>query len=768
MIKSYLKILFRNFLKNKASSLINFIGLSIAFALFILLILFASNELTTDYSHKKADRIYRLIETKRQVTGTLTPFGPYISENYPEVEQVCRMYFDGGTFSVDDIDLPIRSVVIVDSSYFKIFTHELIWGDLDKALIGKNGLVLTETVSKKLFGNENPIGNVVMWSDEISLIVNAVIKDLPNNSSIIPGAFVSFPCLKDRDAIVYQGNQDWALTTWVLLKENGVKDKLIAKMSPDLNEKFGENTNFGLQNLTDIYLNKFVSDYEFRHGNLQLIYLFIGLAVFIIIVASINYINLTTAQANIRAKEVSIRKVVGANKKILIIQFLLESCILVFISLIAGFLIAEFFIPKFNLLTEAHLKVKSFYAVKYLAGFICGGIALGVLSGIYPAFVLNTFKPIEVIKGKTSKSKGSLIARRALLVFQFIISMIMIVGTIMIFRQVDYVKHADLGFNQENVIVLRPWENLVQNDESIKNELLVIPGVDMISVCIGLPGQVKSWMGDSIEGKEIEMQRLSCDENYFELMEIEILDGHGFTSASTDIGKNFLLNETALKYLGWDDPYKIKIQGMNCIGIVKDFNIAPLHQPIGPLFITYKPYMGDLCIRFSGDNVQGIIKSIENIWKSHYPEKPFNFSFLDEVDDGQYQAEERLGEVIGYFALFALLISILGLTGITSFMIQNKIKEIGIRKVHGCSTTQIIGMFSFDFLKWLLIAFIISTPISWYLVDYWLQNFAYRVNIDWWVFAISGIISLVISQITIVSLTYRAAKMNPVESLRYE
>lgn len=765
MLRSYFKIAFRSFTRNITFSLINLFGLGIAFALFILLILYANYELTTDLHHKKANRIYRLFEQNLNSTGTLSKFGPMISNSYPEVEQVCRMYFDRGQFSVDEVDIYMRSVVIVDSSYFKIFTHEIIWGDLNQALIGKNGLVLTETASKKLFGNKNPIGRVVNWTKEISLIVNAVIKDLPKNSSIIPEAFVSFPCLKYRDETVYTTDYDWALSTWVLLKKDIDREGLITKISSDLNERFSPHTNFGLQNITDIYLNTTVRDFDFRHGNPQLLYVFIGLAVFIIIIASINYINLTTAQANIRAKEVCIRKVVGASKKSLIIQFLLESCILIFISLIVGFLIAEFFVPKFNLLTESNLKVKSFYAARYLIFFICGGLALGALSGIYPALVLTTFKPIEVIKGKVSKSKGSLIARRAMLIFQFVISMIMIVGTIIIFQQIEYVKHADLGFNQKNIIVSRTGKNIAHEGMHFKNELLAVSGVENISVSQSLPGQVKSSMG---AGDNIEMLNLGCDENYLELFGIEIVNGRGFTGRTADFNKNFLLNETALKYLEWDDPFKMKIWGMSCIGIVKDFNIATLHQPIAPLFITYKQFMGDLNIQLSGTNMSGVIEQIETIWKNHYPEKPFNFNFVDEIDDRQYQAEERLGETIGYFALFALLISMLGLFGLTLFMIQNKITEIGIRKVHGASTTQIIKMFSFDFIKWLTIAFIISIPLSWYLVDIWLQNFAYRVSIEWWVFASSGIICLIISLVTIIILVYKAATMNPVDSLRYE
>jgi len=768
MIRSSLKIALRSFTKSITFSLINLFGLSIALALFILLILFASNELQTDKYHNKSDRIYRLAEREKQFTFTGAKFAQYINESYPEVEEVCRTYITGGDFSSDAIETHIDKVALADSNYFKIFTHELLLGDFKNALNGDNGLILTESESKKLFGDENPIGKVVQWSNTINLVVNAVIKDLPINSSMQVEAFASFMCLKwiNHDALYSDGN--WSVMTWLMLKENTKYKNLETKISPDLATKFGQNTNFGLQNLEDIYFNNSIVDRNIRHGNIQLVYLFIGLAIFILILACINYINLTTASANTRAKEVGVRKVVGANKTKLRTQFLTESCTLVFISLIFGFLLAEFFIPTFNLLANTSLTIKTFYELRYIIGFLIGVLLLGIISGLYPALLLSSFRPVEVLKGENSKSKNGLLARRVLLIFQFVISMIMIVGAIIIYRQVDYVKHLDLGFNKEQIIHLRTRDNLVKKSNSFKDEILAVPGVEIVSVCQGIPGDISNGMAAEVEGEEIFMKHLRFDENYLELMGINLIDGIGFTADSTDIGKNYLINEAAVKQFGWEDPYEINLWGMKCIGIVNDFNFASLHQPIGPLFMTYNPSMRQLVIRFTSTEVSRILQDLEDIWNNHYSEDPFKFEFVDDIVDQQYRTEEQLGKIIGYFAFFALIIATLGLLGLTAFMIQSRTKEIGIRKVHGGSTTDILKMFSFDFLKWLCIAFIISIPISWYLMDFWLQNFAYRVSIDWWVFALSGLISLLISLITIISLTYRATVMNPVDSLRYE
>ena len=534
-------------------------------------------------------------------------------------------------------------------------------------------------------------------------------------------------------------------------------------------EQYGRNTNWGLFPYSELYFN---GPDAFRHGNKQFVMLFLGIAIFILLIACINYINLTTARAGNRAREVGIRKVVGAYKQKLIKQFLTESILLIFISLIIGFLLAELSISEFNTLAQSELQVKVFYAFPTNIIFILGAILLGIISGLYPAFALTSFKTVEVIKGKVTRSKGGSITRKVLMVFQFVISMVMIVGTIVIYQQINYVKNVNLGFDKENVIHLRTTDNAFMNAQDLKTELgeLAIPGVEEVSFSRGTPGAIGNGMYDERTGQEVQMRHLSCDPYFVDLFNLEMLSGRNFSWAdSADIGKTYILNEAAVKKYGWEDPYEIKLWGLKLIGVVKDFNFKSLHQPIGPLFITYSSNMREINIKISGLNQREVIAKIEKAWIKKYPEDPFNFRFVDQIVDQQYKEEERLGTIISYFSVFALIIACMGLLGMTSFMIQQRHREIGIRKVHGGNTNQIVKMLSFEFVKWVVLAFIISTPISYYLMNTWLSNnFTFRVDLDWWIFLVSGVLVVFISLLTVGIQSYRAAQMNPVDSLRYE
>jgi len=503
---------------------------------------------------------------------------------------------------------------------------------------------------------------------------------------------------------------------------------------------------------------------------MQFVNLFIGIALFIIVIACINYINLTTAKAGSRAREVGIRKVVGAYKQKLIKQFLTESILLIFVSLIIGFLLAELSITEFNRLAETNLHVKSFYVFPFNVLFVIGAILLGLISGLYPALALTSFKTVEVIKGKVSRSRSGIFARKALMVFQFVISLVMIVGTIVIYRQINYVKNINLGFDKENVIQLKTKDNAYKNAQDFKQELLTIPGVQKISFANAVPGDITNGMFAQVDGKDINMRHLKCDPEYFDLMGLQLVSGRHFSSEDeADREGRYMLNEAAAKIYGWEDPYQIRLWGFELIGIVKDFNFESLHQPVGPLFITFLDTMDEIIIRISGTNQSATLAEIEKVWMKKYPEDPFNFEFVDQVVDQQYKAEERLGNIVSYFSIFALIIACMGLLGMTSYMIQQRRREIGIRKVHGGAVKQIVNMLSFEFVKWVFLAFIISVPVSYYLMKTWLaNNFTYQVELDWWIFALSGVAVVVISLLTVIIQSYRAAMMNPVDSLRYE
>ncbi len=769
MIRSYIKIALRSFTKNITFSLINLFGLSIAFALFILLSLYITSELTTDSHLENIEDIYILHERNNNHISTNGMFAEYVNERYPEVKQVCRTFNwdDAEFFTDDDHFIKVDKFGLVDSNYFKIFDSEVILGNLDEALKGNNGMVITETMSKALFGDENPLGKTVSLGNEYDFIVNAVIPDLPKNSTYIVECFLSVESFSDISPGILTNPGNWSTPTIVEVHKNTNIALLEEKLSKDLLEQYGRNTNWGLFPYSKLYFDGFD---DFRHGNKQFVMLFLGIAIFILLIACINYINLTTARAGSRAREVGIRKVVGAYKQKLIRQFLTESILLIFVSLILGFLLAELSISEFNRLAQAELHVKEFYAYPYNFIFIVGAILLGILSGLYPAFALTSFKTVEVIKGKVTKSKGGTIVRKVLMVFQFVISMVMIVGTIVIYLQINYVKSVNLGFNKENVIHLRSSENAFMNAQDLKTDLLAIPGVEKVSFSRGTPGAITNGMYDDKSGQEVQMRHLYCDPDFMDLFDLEMASGRNFSWAdSADIRKTYMMNEAAVKQFGWEDPYEIKLWGLKLIGIVKDFNFKSLHQPIGPLFITYFRTMEQINIRISGMNQREVIAKIEKAWVKKYPEDPFDFRFVDQIVDQQYKEEERLGTIINYFSVFALIIACMGLLGMTSFMIQQRHREIGIRKVHGSTVNQIIKMLSFEFVKWVVLAFIISTPLSYYLMDTWLSNnFTFRVDLDWWIFLVSGVLVIFISLITVGILSYRAAQMNPVDSLRYE
>jgi putative ABC transport system permease protein len=769
MIRSYIKIALRSFTKNFTFSLINLFGLSIAFALFILLSLYITSELTTDSHLENIENIYILHEKNSNHTSSGGMFAEYVNERYPEVKQVCRTFYwsDVKLFIDDDHFIKMDNFGLVDSNYFKIFHSEVILGNLDDALKGNNGIVLTETTSKALFGDQNPLGKTVSLGNEYDFIVNAVIPDLPKNSTYLVECFLSVERLLETHEGLLTSPGNWSTPTIVEVHENTNIPLLEEKLSKDLLEEYGRDTNWGLFPYSKLY---FDGPDAFRNGNKQFVMLFLGVAIFILLIACINYINLTTARAGNRAREVGIRKVVGAYKQKLIRQFLTESIFLIFVSLILGFLLAELCISEFNTLAQSELQVKVFYAFPYNIIFISGSILLGILSGLYPAFALTSFKTIEVIKGKVARSKGGTIARKVLMVFQFVISMVMIVGTIVIYLQINYVKNVNLGFNKENVIHLRTNDNAFMNAQDFKTEILTIPGVEKVSFSRGIPGAIGNGMYDERTGQEVQMRHLSCDPDFMDLFDLELVSGRNFSWAdSVDIRKAYMINEAAVKKYGWEDPYEIKLWGLKLIGVVKDFNFKSLHQPIGPLFITYHRSMAEINIRISGMNQREVIAKIEKAWLKKYPETPFDFRFVDQIMDQQYKEEERLGTIISYFSIFALIIASMGLLGMTSFMIQQRHREIGIRKVHGSAVSQIIKMLSFEFVKWVILAFIISTPLSYYLMNKWLSNnFTFRVDLDWWIFVISGVVVVFISLITVSIQSYRAAIMNPVDSLRYE
>lgn len=773
MFNYYLKTAIRSFYRNKATTFINILGLSIAFCLFILLMLYVNNELTTDKYHTKLDRIFRIIESNGVTNTTSSTLASYVKANYPEVAQSCRTLSISGKILYDEKSFNFNQMCLADSNHFSVFDYELIKGDLNRALEGENGLVITETFAKQLFGDEDPLNKIVQlgensyWLREgYSLVVKAVIKDVPQNSSLIVDGFISLSMLEKTAAYMMNNENVLNFTTWILLNQSDATKNVLELLDLELKNRYHGWNRTALQPLDELFFNQTRDD--FRHGNIQLVNLFCALAFFIVFMACINYVNLANAQAILRAKEVGMRKIMGAPKGRLIIQFLSESIFLILLCLIIGFLLAEFMIDNFNLLAKTNFKVKTFYQFNYLLIVIPGALMIGMLSGLYPTLVLLKFRPIDVIKSRWIQNIGGLNVRRILLIVQFVISLMMIFGTIMIYRQMQFVKHMNLGFDKEKIIYLQTRDKLTKKDHPFRTKIQSMPGVKMLAVCNGIPGNVQNGMFTDLADQKIEMRHLKIDQNYLELMNIKLVLGEGFTRDSTDMLKTFMMNQSAVKKYGWDDPLSVKIWGLKCVGVVEDFNFKSAHQPIEPLFFTYEEWMKELCVKYESDHLAKLLESIEQSWIDNFPNRPFEYRFVDDVFDNLYKSEDRLAKIVSYFAVISLLIAGLGLLGLTSFIVNQRIREIGIRKILGSSSSQIIKMINVDFIKWLLIAFIIFIPLGWLIATEWLQNFSYRTNISWWVFAISGLVLFLVTIIAIRIQAYCAANMNPVDSLRYE
>jgi putative ABC transport system permease protein len=505
MFRSYLKTALRNFRGNITFSLINLLGLALAFALFILLTLYIKSEITTDKHIENLENIHCLIEKNRNHIFGSGLFAEFVNERYPEIKRVSRsIIFNAELYLEDGNYVYFDKVGLVDSTYFRIFSTKAISGELNHALDERDGIVLTQRSANALFKDKNPIGEKVLWNNQFVLIVNAVIPDIPENSTYVMDAYVSITSLLNIPNGPLTNSNDWGINAFVELEESADIPLLEQKLSKDLLEQFGRDANWGLIPYSEIYFNqKIKAPDEFRRGNKQFVMLFIGIALFIIVIACINYINLSTAKAGSRAREVGIRKVLGAYHQILIKQFLTESILLIFVSLILGFFLAELSIGEFNRLAETNLQVKSFYVFPFNTLFLIGAVLLGLLSGIYPALVLTSFKTIEVIKGKVSGSKKGIFARKALMVFQFVISLVMIVGTIVIYRQIAYVKHINLGFDKENVIRLKTKDNAYKNAQAFKEELFTIPGVEKVSFANAVPGNISNGMFAQVDGLDI-------------------------------------------------------------------------------------------------------------------------------------------------------------------------------------------------------------------------------------------------------------------------
>jgi putative ABC transport system permease protein len=809
MFKNYLKIAWRNLLKNKAFSVINITGLAIGLSCFLLIALYVMDELSYDRFYPNAENIYRVNADIRfgganmHMPFTSDMMGELLKKDYPQVENYTRIYTNNGDKLIKKNNEFINETKTanVDSTFFEIFQLAAIEGNLKQSLSEPNTVVITASTAEKYFGSTHVVGKTIeVQSDKNPFFkITAVVKDIPKNSQFHFDFF--FP-MRNVD---YKWGQITShnFYTYLLLQPgtnykafdkyfDQYVDKYVlpyAKKYMNINsisdfKKAGNNIEYSLMPLTKIHL---YSDRSFElspSGNIQYVYIFSAVALFILIIACINFMNLTTAHSANRAKEVGIRKVLGTEKRNLITQFLLESTMMVVLSLIIAVAVVSIVLPAFNNIATKEITMASLFNPYILPILIALPFVVGLLAGSYPAFYLSAFRPIEILKGKLNAGSKSGSLRSVLVVFQFAISIILIVSTIVIYKQLHYIQTKNLGYNKEQVLVVDGAWALKNNITPFKNEVLQLPGV-MSGTLSGYLPVSNSSRSDNTYSKEsvmtstngFEMQNWTIDYDYIKTLGMHIISGRNFSRDYGSDSNAIIINEATAKILAYSNPIGQKVYQSNddgstashtIIGIVRDFNFESLHQSVGPLSFILGGGGGLGIFKINTAHVQNLIADVQRKWKALAPGLPFNYRFLNESFDDMYRAEQRVGTIALIFSVLAIFIACLGLFGLATFIAKQRSKEIGIRKVLGASVQGIIQMLSKDFLGLVMVAFVCAAPLSWWAMHKWLQGFSYRINIEWWMFAVVGMTAVLIALLTVSLQAIKAAVANPVKSLRSE
>ncbi|HPT04461.1 MAG TPA: ABC transporter permease [Bacteroidales bacterium] len=807
MIRNYLKSALRNITRNKFYSVLNILGLSIGLISTIFILLYIQDELSFDKYNKNYKRIYRLesdfriSEKHDKFAVTSVPIAPAMKMEYPEIEQYTRIVDNGNMFiRYKDKEFYEKKIYSADSSYFKVFTCEFLKGSPDKALTEPNTMVVTESFAKKYFGEANPLGEVLRDGDNMNYKVTAVIKDLPGNTHLKYDALTSMATIakvygKDQfNSLKPEAFWNVGIYSYILLKPNADIKNIHAKF-PAFNKKYMEplgkqiNADFKLitTNLADIHLSTKNLEGDLPRGSMSYVYIFSFVALFILLIASINYMNMATSRSANRAKEVGIRKVFGAFRAQLSRQFLSESVLLAFISLIISLAFIQLLLPLFNELSDKHLTFGVFSNPFIFIGIIAITLVVGLISGSYPAFYLSSFMPARVLKGKIDSGRNSGYLRKTLVVFQFVISIMMIIGTLTVSRQLRYMKTKDLGFDKGNIVVAEIQDTVfVKKIPAFREELLQNPTIEAVSASTGVPGKIRSIQVMRVENgskmQELALNNFQIDYDYIPLMKMKLVKGRNFDkNMGTDLKEGAIINETAAKKLGWGDnalgkkiQYGIELDGTadrntKVIGVVKDFNYASLHNKIEPIvmFLTKRPGFA-LNIRIKPENKPAALDFIKSVWGKYGVKNPFEYYFLDQNFDESYQAEAKLNKIFTVFSVISIFIALLGLLGLASFTAERRTKEIGIRKVLGSSLMEIANMFYKEFTLLIVVAFIIGTPIAFYALGLWLQQFAYHVNQTWFIFFLSGMLAWIVAMATISFHSIKAASENPVTAIKYE
>lgn len=809
MLYNYLKIAVRNLRKYRFISFVNLFGLTVGLACCLLITTYIIHELSYDRYHSKADRIYRI---SRQFNGTdgkvwlhlgtiSPPFGPLLTNDFPEIEHMTRLLQFGVTpVKKEDKILNEKDVFVADDEIFNVFDVELIQGDPRRALHEPFSIILTEEKARKYFGNANPVGQSIRMFNQYDLKVTGVYKEFPSNAHLHPGMMISFSTLRDSSIYGEENlRSNWgnnSFFTYVLLPQNYQASTLEAKFPAFLDKHFpmGKNpsskasqvTALHLQKLTDIHLRSHL-DYEAEeNGDIKRVYIFSAIALFILLIACINYMNLSTARSALRAREIGIRKVAGAQRKEIVLQFLTESVLISLVAMLLAIGLCWMALPALNKLSGLNMNMQSLLKPAVVIPVLLLPFFVGIVSGLYPALFMSSFQPVKVLKGLFKMNHTGFSFRQVLVVIQFAVSIILIVSTVVIYQQLSYIQNKAMGYDRDHVLTI-PYDNSLNPQyEAFRNELMSNTSIKEATRSTRIPTgrlldaqNASVYVGDSAMPVKQDIKMVSVDYDFVPTYNIQIAAGRNFSrSFGTDTAA-FLMNESAATAIGWKKPEDAigkpmmygNIKGA-VIGVMKDIHFESLHEKITPLILLLPSAQAggynQLSVKLAGNTIPQSIAFIERTWKKFLPQTPFEYNFLDESFQSLYKAERVQGQLFTLFACFAIFIACLGLFGLSAFTITQRIKEIGIRKVLGANVKSIVGLLSRDFLKLVLIAALIAFPVAWLAMTRWLQDFAYRDRLHWWVFVSAGIIAAMIALITISFQAIKAATANPVKSLKNE
>jgi putative ABC transport system permease protein len=808
MIRNYIKIALRNIGKYPFISFINLFGLTIGMTSCLLIFAYVNNELSFDRFNRNADRIYRVTRSfyspdgsrNLDLSAVAPPFGPLLKNYFPDIQEMTRVLPKGNTtlrYKEKLFNEPAASYA--DPRFFDFFTVPILRGNPKTALTDPYTVMMTPEIAAKYFGREDPVGKVLSVDNiRQQFQVTGIYQDFPANSHFHPSLLISFNTLKDssiygeKTLLTDFGNN--AFYTYLKFPQhypvNRIEAQFPAFLDRNLNPpgqqpklKASQTTSLSLQKLTDIHLHSHLDDEMEENGDIDRVYIFAGIAVFILLIACINYMNLASARSTLRAREIGVRKAVGAQRREIVLQFLSESVVLTCMSMILALVLTRLCLPYLNQLADREISFEVFSRPFAFLTLLALPFVVGILSGIYPALFMSSFRPVTVLKGLIKVGTGNISFRRALVVMQFAISIILIIATVIVFQQLSFIENKSLGYDKNQVIILQYPRETGNQFESFRSQLLRDPHFRFVSRSSRIPTgrllddmEAETEMGDKMQPLNIDLKFITADYDFIPAYGMKLVAGRNFSRSMGNDSASFILNETSVREMGWKSPQFALNRNMiyggtpgKVIGVVQDFNFESLHQKIVPLLIGLPPpdqqYYNRLSIKITGTEVPAAVDYLKKTWQRFFPQTPFDFTFLSDRFTQLYDAEQKEGSIFSIFSGIAIFIACLGLFGLSSFTIMQRIKEIGIRKVLGASMANIVTMLSSDFLKLIVLAAVIALPVAWMSMHKWLGGFAYHIQIHSWVLIAATCCAGAVALGTVSIQAIKASMSNPVKSL---